>query len=272
MRRGAARVVAGMVGFALVAVPGTARAQAREPDPGGADLSVRMDVSPGRAQPGQPLVYRVRVRNAGPGDAVLPTLTVRVPAGVDILNADVAECRPGRNAREVVCAAGADIPAGSTGEVRITGLVRPGARGPLPASATIFSEVVDGRPANDSVRLLTLVDEGADLAIRLTDRSRAGRTVTMGAVVRNRGPRAVRDALALFRVGRARLVSAHGARCLPRPAYVGCRLRTLGSGEQVRLSFAFRARGRTVTAEASVYSGDVGDRRPRNNVARMTVR
>ncbi|MBB5962265.1 DUF11 domain-containing protein [Planomonospora venezuelensis] len=272
MRHGAARAAAVVVALALAVGPGAARAQTRGPDPGGADLSVLMGVSPARAQPGQPLVYRVRVRNAGPGEAVLPVLTVRLPAGVDVLHADVAECLPGRDAREVVCSAGADIPAGSSGEVRITGLVRPGARGPLQASATIFSEVVDGRPANDSARVLTPVDEGADLAIRLTGRSRPDRTVRVGAVVRNRGPRAVRDALVVFRAAGARFLSARGARCRPRSGYVGCALPAVGSGGRARIGLVFRPRGRTVNAEVSVFSAGVGDRRPRNNTARTTVR
>ncbi|MFB9722051.1 DUF11 domain-containing protein [Planobispora longispora] len=273
MTRGAARLAAVLIGVVLVSVPGTAALAAPpEPDWGGADLSVRLDASPRRAQPGQPLLYRVNVRNAGPGDAVLPVLTVRIPAGVEIVNADVAECRPGRVRGEVICASDADVPAGSTGGVTITGVVRPGARGPLTATASITSEVVDGNAANDSARLLTPVAEGADLALRLTDRSRAGRTVTMGATVRNRGPRTVRDALVLFQAGRARFVAARGARCRPYPGYVGCALRSVGSGEQVRLRLSFRVRGRAVRAEAAVYSAHLGDRRPRNNVARLLMR
>ncbi|GGS81895.1 hypothetical protein GCM10010156_45790 [Planobispora rosea] len=254
-------------------LPGTAvLAEPRQPDWGGADLSVRLEASPKRAQPGQPLLYRVDVRNAGPGDAVLPVLTVRLPAGVKIFNADVAECRPGPGPRVVVCASDADVPAGSTGGVTITGVVRPGARGPLTATASITSEVVDDNAANDSARLLTPVAEGADLGIRLTDSSRAGRTVTMDATVHNRGPRTVRDALVLFRAGRARFVAARGARCRPYPVYVGCALRAVGSGERVRLRLSFRTNGRTVRAEAAVYSAHLGDRRPRNNVARLLMR
>ncbi|MFB9879007.1 DUF11 domain-containing protein [Planobispora siamensis] len=268
----AARVVAGVVSLVLAGSPGTAVAQPSDPNWGGADLSVRMRVSPGRAQPGQPLSYRVKVHNAGPGEAVLPVLTVRIPAGVAILGTDVAECVPGAAGGEVVCASRSDVPPGGSGAVTITGMVRPTARGPLVAVATVSSEVVDDNVANDSARTLTPVDEGADLAIRSAGRFRTGRTVTMAAVVRNRGPRTVRDALVFFQARRARFLAARGARCRPRPGYVGCRLRAVAPGGRVRLDLDFSSTGQPVRAKASVHSARVGDRRPGNNVARMRVR
>ncbi|MBG0813485.1 DUF11 domain-containing protein [Planomonospora sp. ID82291] len=173
---GAARVVAGVMGLVLAGAPATAgatagaagrgavRAEAGEPRAavggtarGGADLSVRMEASPRRAQPGRRLVYRVRVRNAGPGEAVRPVLTVRLPEAVRIRYVDVAECRPGRTAGEVVCASRRDVPAGGRGEVRITGVVRPGARGPLRATAALSSRVVDGDATDNAVRTVTRV-------------------------------------------------------------------------------------------------------------------
>ncbi|MEV8633319.1 hypothetical protein AB0395_16825 [Streptosporangium sp. NPDC051023] len=233
---------------------------------------MRLQVSPGIAQPGQPLTYRVEVHNAGPEDAVLPLLVVRLPHGVDILGVNVAECLPGRTAGEVVCASQQDVLAGTDGGVTINGIVRTGARGPLTATAVLSSEVVDGDETNNSARLTTPVDEGADLAVRLSHRTRAGRLVTMDAVVRNRGPRVVKDASVFLRTVKARFLSAKGARCHAYAGYVGCALGAVGSGRQVSLRLAFRARRRAPKAKATVYSTQVGDRRPANNMARISLR
>ncbi|WP_433372968.1 hypothetical protein [Streptosporangium sp. CA-115845] len=268
----AVRIVAGVICLVLATVPRAASASPDDEGWGGADLSVRLTVSPKRAQPGQPLTYRAEVRNAGPGDAVLPLLTVRLPDGVEVIGVNVAECLPGATTGEVVCAATKDVPAGQTGGVTINGVVRSGARGPLTASATLSSEVVDDDETNNHSQTLTEVDDGTDLAVRLSRAARAGRLVTVSAVVRNRGPRRVHDAGVFFDTGGARLMSARGARCDSHPAYVGCRLRTVGAGRRVSFMLAFVARGHAPRAEATVYSLRLGDRRPANNTARFSLR
>ncbi|WP_329425954.1 DUF11 domain-containing protein [Streptosporangium sp. NBC_01495] len=268
----AARIVAGVICLVLAAAPRGALASPEDDAWGGADLSVRLTVSPKRAQPGQPLTYRAEVRNDGPGDAVLPLLTVRLPEEVEVIGVDVAECLPGTVAGAVVCPSAKDVLAGQTGGVTITGLVRSGARGPLEAIATLSSEVVDDDETDNSSRTLTEVDEGTDLAVRLSRATRAGRLVTVAAVVRNRGPRRVHDAGVLFDTGGARLMSARGARCDSHPAYVGCRLRTVGAGRRVSFLLAFVARAHAPRAEATVYSLRLGDRRPANNTARFSLR
>ncbi|GAA3428247.1 hypothetical protein ACWDTT_05930 [Streptosporangium sandarakinum] len=273
MARGTAGVVAGFISLALLGAWGmTPSSPRQEKKTIGADMSVRLVSSPKPAQPGQILIYRAEVRNNGPEDAVLPLLTVRLPRGVDVLRVDVAECRPGATAREVVCPSQRDVLAGETGGVTVSGLVRPGAGGPLTATATLSSEVVDANEADNVARAVTPVDEGADLAVRLSGERRAGRRVTMGAVVRNRGPRTVRDATVFFDTGAARLLSVRGARCHPSEGHVGCRLGAVASGERVGLRLALRAAGRAPRARATVYSPHVGDRRPANNIARIDLR
>ncbi|MFI6506705.1 hypothetical protein ACIBCT_03800 [Streptosporangium sp. NPDC050855] len=267
----AARVAAGVLCLVLAALPRAALASPEGDGWGGADLSVRLLVSPARAQPGRLLSYRAEVGNAGPGDAVLPVLTVRLPDEVDVLGADVAECLPGVAAGEVVCASSADVPAGTSGGVRIDAMVRPGARGPLEASATLSSGVVDDDETNNSTRTLTEVGEGTDLAVTMSRRVRAGRLVVMSAVVRNRGPRRVHDAGILLDTGGARLLAARGARCDSRPGRTGCLLRALGAGGRASLLLAFAARDRGGRAEATVHSARVGDRRPANNTARFRL-
>lgn len=278
MAQGAARFAAAVVSLALVGPQGTAPPGPQGPKgPGeegrtGADLSVRLATSPRLAQPGQPLTYRVEVHNGGPEDAVLPLLVVRLPRGVEILGVNVAECHPGVTAGEVVCPSRQDVLAGTDGGVTITGMVRPGARGPLRATATLSSEVVDADETDNVALLSTPVDEGADLAVRLSREAHAGRLVMMDAVVRNRGPRIVRDAAVFFRTMKARFLAARGARCHSYAGYVGCELGAVGSGRRINLRLAFRAARRAPRARATVYSTRVGDRRPANNMARISLR
>ncbi|NUR84229.1 MAG: hypothetical protein HOY71_09105 [Nonomuraea sp.] len=240
------------------------------PDPalatgwGTADRSVSMSVQPGRAQPGRPILYQVRVRNDGPGDAVLPVLTVTMPRGVQIVGVNVGNCRQGRGTNEIVCSAADDVLVGQSGTLVISGTVRPGASGPLRASASISSEIEDSDVADNTVLSATPLDAGADLGIRLREGS-GGLT----ALVRNRGPRLVRDARVYLNAGRARLISAVHGRCRDTRRFVACRLRPLAAGQHVRLGLALRGAGRTVSA--GVVSATYGDRRPGDNLARLVL-
>ncbi|GII90892.1 DUF11 domain-containing protein [Sinosporangium siamense] len=255
-----------------------------EADPAGelgrADLSVSLIAAPAIAQPGHTLTYHVRVRNAGPGDAVLPVLRVRVPGDVAVVGVNVATCRPGATLNEVVCPSRSDIPTGDTGNVVITGMVRPGARGPLRATATLSSQVIDSREADNTAQASVPVDDGADLAVRLAPRALATPGgFTVGLVVHNRGPRSVKDALVFFRAAlagstRARFVHSVGGRCRAEGTHLGCRLPSVRAGSPVRLRLAFAADGRqprTVNGRASVHSTVFGDRRPDNNQVRARL-
>lgn len=224
---------------------------------GGADLSVSIEASPKIAQPGQSLTYTVQVRNGGPGDAVLPTLTVRVPTDFKIVNVDVAECQPGRGLAEVVCRSSKDVAPGQAGGVVITGVVRPHARGPLRAQARLTSEVLDGHDVDNEAESVTRVDEGADLIVKLSPPQRTGGRTTVSASVRNRGPRVVRDAM----------VYLDGARCGGR---TGCVVPTIRPGGTAWFRLAVQRGKAAVTA--IVRSQGRGDRRPANNQASMTLR
>ncbi|GAA1001654.1 hypothetical protein GCM10009555_106670 [Acrocarpospora macrocephala] len=264
-------VVAALVSL----LTGVAAPPARAEGPfGGADLTVKIESFPSIAQPGQTITYRVTVGNAGPGDAVLPVLTVRIPRDVEIMSVDVAECQPGRGYNEVVCRSPRDILAGGKGGVTITGLVRPSATGPLRAQATLVSEVVDADEQNNRVNALTKVDDGADLAVRLVPARRAahpGEEYAVDAVVHNRGPREVRDAIVYVQSGRARFLTGTGARCQLHANLVGCTLPPIRSGASARFQLAFRAPERPVRTQATVYSRDLGDRRPANNQAHLRL-
>ncbi|WP_157252374.1 DUF11 domain-containing protein [Nonomuraea typhae] len=264
MRR---KVFAGFMGVMVAGTPAAAHAGDGW---GSADLSVRLSAEPAVAQPGHPIIYRAEVRNAGPGDAVLPVLTVTLPADVEIVSVDVATCRPGAVAHEVVCPSPADVLAGGRGGVTVTGIVRPGARGPLISRAALVSEVRDENESDNTHTLQTRVDEGADLSLRLSGRARGSR-YALSALVRNQGPRMVRDARIFLRTGPARLVSAVGARCRGRVGYVSCRLRAVASGERLRVRLSLWAPDRPVNARANVYSSRFGDRRPADNRARMRI-
>ncbi|MEU8266832.1 hypothetical protein AB0B89_06650 [Sphaerisporangium sp. NPDC049002] len=274
-----AGIAAGLVLLVVAGAPAVANASSGQSPRlgGGADLSVRLSASPPVAQPGQWLTYQAKVRNAGPGDAVLPVLTIRVPDQVEITAVNVTSCRPGASEHEVVCPSPTDIQAGDTGAVTILGVVGTGARGPLRASAHLTSEVVDENEADNHAEVVTRVAEGADLAVRLSPakrRARPGERFTVRAAVRNSGPGPVRDAHIYFTEHGARFLSARGARCEKRRGQVGCALRPIRSGAHgtLRLVFRMPRRGsREVDTEATIYSARVGDRRPANNQARMRV-
>ncbi|WP_405144736.1 DUF11 domain-containing protein [Sphaerisporangium sp. NBC_01403] len=274
-----AGIAAGLVLLVVAGAPAVVNASARHSPRlwGGADLSVRLTASPRVAQPGQWLSYEVKVRNAGPGDAVLPVLTIRVPDQVDVIAVNVASCHPGTSKHEVVCPSTTDIQAGDSGAVTVLGVVGTGARGPLRATARLTSEVVDDNEADNHAEVLTKVGEGADLAVRLSPArgiAKPGQRFTVRASVRNSGPVPVRDARVYFTEHGARFVSASGARCAKLRGQVGCALRPIGSGARGTLSLVFRMprRGsREVDTEATVFSARVGDRRPANNQARMRV-
>ncbi|MGW4637612.1 hypothetical protein ACWEN6_03745 [Sphaerisporangium sp. NPDC004334] len=274
-----AGIAAGLVFFVVSAAPLVVNASSGSAPGrwGGADLSVRVAASPRVAQPGQWLSYQVKVRNAGPGDAVLPVLKIHLPDQVDIAAVNVATCRPGAAKNEVVCPSPDDIAAGGSGAVTVLGLVRAGARGPLRATAGLSSEVVDDNEADNRAEVLTRVDEGADLAVRLSPAAtsaKPGERFPVRATVRNSGPRVVRDARVHFTENGARFLSAKGARCAERHGRLGCALGPIRSGARGTFDLVFRVprgRARDVGARATVYSARVGDRRPANNQARMHV-
>ncbi|WP_152990225.1 DUF11 domain-containing protein [Sphaerimonospora mesophila] len=271
------RVVTGLICVFVAGVPRPAVAMDQVEQWGAADLAVRISASPKVAQPGQPLVYRVKVDNRGPGDAVLPVLRVDVPRDFQIINVNVAECRPVRGHRQVVCESDRDVVAGESGSLTITGVVRPGASGPLRARASVDSEVVDGHEADNRAKTVTKVDGGADLAVRFRSSARfarPGHRFSVRAEVRNRGPRIVRDAYVFLRPRQARFRSATGGRCRSRRAFVACALPPIRTGSTglLRLVFSVPSHAsRAVSTMATVYSRHFGDRRPANNRARMRV-
>ncbi|MFC4586641.1 DUF11 domain-containing protein [Sphaerisporangium corydalis] len=207
-------------GLALLVAAGALVAHAssgRPPGPwGGADLSVRVAASPRVAQPGRWLAYEVRVSNAGPADAVLPVLTIKVPDEVDIATVNVATCRPGRTRNEVVCPSATDIPPGDSGAVTVLGVVRMSARGPLRASASLSSEVADGNEKDNRAELTTRVAGGAERRSRTegrTARTEGRITRTEGRITRAEG-RSAADRLSrtrgAHRTGRGATVGSRG--------------------------------------------------------------
>ncbi|MEU7896797.1 hypothetical protein AB0B45_28545 [Nonomuraea sp. NPDC049152] len=179
--------------------------------PGQADLSVKVSASPSVAQPGHPITYRVDVRNAGPGDAVLPVLNVVVPDGVEVVGVDVTTCRPGRTLNEVVCPSPVNVAAGGTGGVTIKGNVRPHAAGPLRLVASMSAQGADVDDSDNRASLTTTVDPGADLGLRLRATHARDGGFTLVATVHNRGPHVVRDARVELTAEGARLLAQGSA-------------------------------------------------------------
>lgn len=179
--------------------------------PGQANLSVKVSASPSVAQPGHPITYRVDVRNAGPGDAVLPVLNVVVPDGVEVVGVDVTTCRPGRTLNEVVCPSPVNVAAGGTGGVTIKGNVRPHAAGPLRLVASMSAQGADVDDSDNRASLTTTVDPGADLGLQLRATHARDGGFALVATVHNRGPHVVRDARVELTAEGARLLDEGSA-------------------------------------------------------------
>lgn len=265
--RVAVKMVAGAVAAAVVSGSIPARAAAPEP----ANLSVRVSASPSTAQPGRPITYRVDVRNAGPGEAVRPVLTVVVPDAVDISSVDVVSCRPGRTLGEVVCPSPENVAAGGTGGVTITGTVRRDAVGPLRLVARMAAQGTDADAGNGAT-LVTGVDQGADLGVRLKARQERDGAFTVVATVHNRGPRAVLDARVAVRAEGARPAGpAAGQSCRRRAGETVCEPVTVPSGGTVRFELPYLASRGPVRVRGEVRSSRLGDRRPDDNEAALRV-
>lgn len=264
MRR---EVLAGFIAIVMAGAPGAALADGSSDE---VDLSVEILTRPLRAQPGQPIFYRVQVRNDGPGTAKKPVLTVQMPDGVKIAGPNVFSCRHGATEQEVVCPSTKEVAPGETGGVTITGIVRRDAVGPLRAVATLTSAATDVDETNNSQVSLVEVNEGADLKVQLAGTSR-GKRFAVSAEVTNMGPGTVRDGRLFFKAGESELVAASGAECRLLSGRIGCKLPELASGDDLRVRLAIVAPRRPVDAKASVFSSRYGDRHSDDNVASMRI-
>ncbi|GAA1541921.1 hypothetical protein GCM10009678_25460 [Actinomadura kijaniata] len=264
MRR--ALLACGSAATAVLTVAGSA--VAAEPE---ADLGVTVTASAPRARPGGLVDHTVTITNFGPAVAE-PVATVHLPDGLSVVGIDADYCRERRRVLE--CRPPA-LPAGTARLVRVQGVVEPTATGTLRTTASVRSGTPDPDAANDTATLVTPVEPGTDLRVRLRGpRAARGSRVPVVAVVTNRGPRAA-DAVVL-RLG------AHGASLLTEPAdhcvqtrrdrnaqYLTCELGPLAAGAQRTVrAFADRvAAGRTPHYAAAV-SSPLGETAPRDNTSR----
>ena len=125
-----------------------------------ADLEVSQSTDRPHAVPGQPLVYEIRVHNAGPGAAPGARAIDTLPGEVTLESASPSQGSCSR-AGVLACELGT-LPAGGTTTIQVRVRVSPGASGTLSNRVEISSGAPDPDPSDNVSVLLTPVDRDGD--------------------------------------------------------------------------------------------------------------
>lgn len=155
-----------------------------------ADLVVAKQTLTDPVVAGQPVSYRITVRNAGPSDARTIQVTDDLPAALTGATADSSAGTCAVASGTLTCALG-DLTAGGTATVNVTATVSPSATGTLANSATATSPTADPSATNNTGTATDPVTASADLLITKTAQPSpviAGQPVTYTLTVRNAGP------------------------------------------------------------------------------------
>ncbi|MEV4257421.1 hypothetical protein AB0J52_30055 [Spirillospora sp. NPDC049652] len=284
-------------GFEAKEQPPRGRSPVRRPSRGrAADFGLTLSASPSPVRGGGLLGYTLTVWDAGPG-AGSRTAELRVPDAVDVVGirepgcaeddrTDAGHPRPGRVAAghprggHVVRCAFPQVAARGSRSVHILGIVRPDASGVLRARARLVGPP-DRVALDDTAEADVPVVPGTDVAVRLAPphsprNGRTGNVVPVRVTVTDRGPRAAHRVTLNLGVHDADLVRTSGAHCHElRKGQVGryfrCLLGRLRAGH-ARTVTAYLRRGRRAGTLAASAGLDVGDTRPADNAATVTLR
>ncbi|WP_328997312.1 hypothetical protein OHA18_22925 [Kribbella sp. NBC_00709] len=251
-------------GYQGGAVSNTAKVSSDTPDPNASNNTGTVTVTPSAAKAdlvvtketltkpvvaGQPITYKISVRNDGPSDARKVQLTDDVPSAVTGVTADSSAGSCTVSSAQVSCALG-DLTAGSTATITVTGTVSAKAIGDLTNSATATSSTPDPDSSNNTGRTTKDLTASADLAITKTAQPtpvQAGRPVTYTLTVTNNGPSAAQSVTVTDPVpSPLQYVSAtpSSGSCTEADGTVKCTVGTVAPGDVV-----------TVTVVANVPSG-----------------
>ena len=251
-------------GYTGGALTNTAKVISRTPDPADPDNTATITLTPAapsadlvvtkqtRTSPvvaGQPVGYRISVRNAGPSDARAVQVTDDLPATLTGVDAETSVGTCSIAAGTLTCALG-DLSAGATATIDLTATVSPGATGTLTNTARATSPTADPNPANNTGSAADPVTASADLSITKTAQPSpvvAGQPVTYTLTIRNAGPSdargvTVRDAVPAP-LQYASATSSQGS-CTETGGVVDCTLGALATGGTA-----------TVTVVANVPAG-----------------
>ncbi|TDW15039.1 DUF7507 domain-containing protein [Kribbella kalugense] len=249
----AATLDAGYQGGALT---NTAKVTSDTPDPDDSNNTGTVTVTPGAAKAdlvvtketlsklvvaGQPVTYRISVRNDGPSDARKVQLTDDVPSALTGVTADSSAGSCTVDSTQAKCALG-DLTAGSTATITVTGTVSAKAIGQLTNSATATSSTSDPDTSNNTGRTTDDLTTSADLAITKTAQPtpvQAGRPVTYTLTVTNNGPSAAESVKVSDPVpAPLQYVSAtpSSGSCTEEAGTVTCAVGTVAPGDVVTVS------------------------------------
>ncbi|MGH8850912.1 MAG: beta strand repeat-containing protein [Casimicrobiaceae bacterium] len=164
------------------------------------DLAITKTDGVTTAVPGQSVIYKIVVSNAGPSDAVGATVNDTLPAEIGVATwtcvASAGSCTASGsgNIADMV-----DVPAGATLTYTVLASIASGAAGGLANTASVApaAGVTDSNPANNSATDNDVLVPTADLAIVKSDGSASyapGAAVTYTIVATNAGPSAVTGA------------------------------------------------------------------------------
>ena len=243
-----------------------------------ADLSI-VKSGPSQVQVGASIRYLLAIKNAGPSDARLLTVTDTLPAGVTFVSAAGAGWACLNSGDVSVTCTRPALQSGAPAPLVTVVVTAPGSAGTLTNSADVTSATFDPVPGNNTSTWITSVGAAADLSLSKTGPSKVapGSSVVYELTVTNHGPS---DATAVVVTDTlpagVTLVSVAGAgwTCTPLgTAPLACHLPGLTSGTTtppITVTVTAPAHAANLVNTAAVSSA-VNDPVPGNNTSAVTT-
>ncbi|MEM1332021.1 MAG: hypothetical protein AAGG08_01065, partial [Actinomycetota bacterium] len=268
-----------------------------DPITGVADLRIDKQLIPGDpANPdltaGEPYEYQIIVTNDGPSDA-LETITIvdQLPSQIDPATADVTlsnttDCAYSETSpdRTVSCSFAADLAAGDSITVTVTGTIQSGATSVDDNTATFASvddptiAQSDPDPTNDSSTATATLVTNADLDLTKTFDAPAtvvaGETIGFTLAAINNGPSDATTVVLTDTVPAGFTIdsfsNASGVSCTTSADTITCTAATVADGASVSVDVVMRAGPRVAAGpvnNTATISSATPDRNPDNNTA-----
>ncbi len=248
----------------------------------GADLSLTKTLVSPRVVAGQPVEYRIVVRNGGPSQAPAVVVTDRLPVQlVDAIGTtQTGTCARPDAGRRLVCEIG-DLAPGAEAVVIVTATVSPNSTGDIVNTAVATSDVPDPDGTDPTDTVVAGVVDDTDVGVTKTvsaPRATVGDVLTYTLRVTASGPSVAYDVVLTDRLpaGLTLVADPVGAgTCSVRGAQVTCALGDLDVGQTATVRLRARVgailAGTEVTNAATVRNLH-GDRDATNDTDRVSTR